>query len=145
MLPVLERDADSIPRCHHRAATSGSFLRACVLLLLHERPSHGYDLLDRLERFGFDAGDSGWLYRTLRSLEHDGQCASAWESSPAGPRRRIYHLTPHGEEALASSVDALHASVRAMETYLDRYVVARSEALSTTQVVGPRPSQRRDP
>lgn len=144
MLPAVPSDADRATRSGQRAATSASFLRACVLLLLHERPTHGYDLLERLGRFGFDAGDSGWLYRMLRSLERDRLCASDWGASPAGPRRRTYHLTPSGEEALASSVDSLHASVRAMENYLERYVVARPNGLATAQVVDPRPSRQRD-
>lgn len=143
-MSILPQDVGRVPRADHRAATSGSFLRACVLLLIREQPGHGYDLLDRLHRFGFDAGDSGWLYRTLRSLESKGLCASTWEPSPAGPRRRTYSLTPRGDQALASSVESLRASVRAMESYLDRYVAARSVRGPTTQVVDPSPVRRRD-
>ena len=139
ILPVPPSEAVPANRVDRRAATSASFLRACVLLLLHECPAHGYELLDRLKRFGFDAGDSGWLYRTLRSLEGERLCVSAWEPSSAGPRRRTYYLTGRGDEALASSVDTLRASVRAMESYLERYVVASP----TTQVVDPWPPKRR--
>ena len=43
-----------------------------ALLLLAERPCHGYALVERLKSFGFDWGGPGPLYNHLRQLESAG-------------------------------------------------------------------------
>ncbi|MCD4689117.1 MAG: helix-turn-helix transcriptional regulator, partial [Desulfuromonadaceae bacterium] len=40
------------------------------------------------------------LYRTLRQLEIDGHVTSDWDVSGHGPAKRLYRLTPGGEEFL---------------------------------------------
>ena len=40
-----------------------NFLRPCLLLLIAEAPSYGYDLLVRLGELGFRHVDPGMLYR----------------------------------------------------------------------------------
>jgi PadR family transcriptional regulator, regulatory protein PadR len=98
-----------------------SFLRPCVLLLLKESPSHGYDLLERLKAFGFPGSDAGGLYRMLRGLEDEGLVRSAWEQSAAGPARRIYELTRAGSEALHAHALALMATGEILQAFLSRY------------------------
>lgn len=97
------------------------FLRPCLLLLLREQPAHGYDLLERMEAFGFRASDPGRLYRALRALERDGLVLSAWERSDTGPDRRIYQLTRPGMEDLHRRVFALARTRRLMDAFLGRY------------------------
>src|ERR671936_479218 len=104
--------ATSRPRRRPGASTSASsmpadtpslprnFLRPCVLLLLREQPSHGYELLERLRPLGVPGDDPGGLYRALRSLERDRLVRSGWTSSATGPDRRIYELTREGTEEL---------------------------------------------
>src|SRR5689334_7369049 len=77
-----------------------NFLRPCLLLLIREQPSHGYDLLVRLDRLGFRRVDPGRLYRTLRAMEHERLVESSWELSVAGPSRRTYELSEDGEDWL---------------------------------------------
>ena len=100
---------------------SGSFFRACILLLLRERSGHGYDLLERLAEFGFDSGDSGWLYRTLRSFEREHIVESTWEISASGPPRRVYSLTENGGALLEAWSVSIREGRRAIETFLGRY------------------------
>jgi len=97
------------------------FLRPCLLLLLREQPAHGYDLLERMEAFGFRASDPGRLYRGLRALERDGLVHSAWEQSVTGPDRRIYQLTRTGMEDLHRRVRELGRTRRLMDAFLGRY------------------------
>ena len=82
------------------------FLEPCLLLLLHKRQAHGYDLLETIKPFGFDERhpvDSSLIYRTLRRLEMDGMVASSWDTaSSAGPARRVYSLTEAGDRYLAA-------------------------------------------
>ena len=98
-----------------------NFLRSCLLLLLRERATHGYDLLERLRPFGFTGEDPGRLYRALRALEKEGLVRSAWEHSKAGPDRRIYELTRAGGEELHRDSTALAATRETLQVFLSRY------------------------
>lgn len=98
-----------------------NFVRPGLLLLLREHPAHGYDLLERLQAFGFDGSDPGGLYRTLRQLEDAGLVRSAWERSSTGPDRRVYQLTRTGMEELHSSAKALAAGNEILKVFLSRY------------------------
>jgi PadR family transcriptional regulator, regulatory protein PadR len=98
-----------------------NFVRPCILLLLREHPSHGYDLLERLRSFGFPANDPGRLYRALRSLEAAGLVRSAWEPSETGPNRRIYELTRAGMEDLHVQAGTIGATSTALDRFLTRY------------------------
>jgi PadR family transcriptional regulator PadR len=98
-----------------------NFLQCCVLLLLRERPAHGYELLERLKPFGITDGDPGNLYRRLRSLEKQGVVRSEWEVSGAGPRRRKYYLTEPGDARLRRWADSLAETRRLLDYYLGRH------------------------
>lgn len=98
-----------------------NFLRPCVLLLLAEEPSHGYDLIAKLPPFGLGDTDPGGLYRTLRAMEQGGLVRSHWETSNAGPARRTYELTDEGEDWLHAWAGALTESRRIMGRFLRAY------------------------
>lgn len=98
-----------------------NFLRPCLLLLLREQPSHGYELLERLRPLGLAGDDPGGLYRALRSLERDGLVRSGWASSAAGPDRRIYELTRAGMEELHRLAKSLAAASASLDVFLSRY------------------------
>jgi len=112
-----------------------NFLRPCLLLLLREQPAHGYDLLERLRRLGFERHDPGRLYRALRTLETDGLVRSAWESSDSGPDRRIYELTRPGMEALHDAAQSLVTTNVILNVFLSRY----------SEFVAIRPKRQRSP
>lgn len=109
-----------------------NYLRPCLLLLIAEKPSHGYDLLERLEELGLGTTDPGGLYRALRSMERDGLVDSVWEMSTSGPARRAYDLTAEGIEWLHAWAGALSESRRLVGRFLDRYraVVASETGLN---------------
>jgi len=74
----------------------------CLLTLLLEGPRHGYDLIAGLEQFGLEPAvlDSGLIYRVLRQMEEAAWVISEWEMGSRGPARRVYRLTPAGQDAL---------------------------------------------
>lgn len=123
------------------SALPKDFLRPCLLLLLRERPGHGYDLLRRLPPFGFEQSDPGRVYRTLRALERDGLVLSRWETSEDGPERRVYELTGAGMEELHRRARALDGTRRLMDAFLVRYEEFVTLALGgTEQWTGDRPA-----
>jgi len=106
-----------------RGCRCGARMRSPVepwlLLLLKQKASHGYELMERLgdDEQAPDA-DPGLLYRTLRQLELDGLVRSAWNTEGSGPARRLYELTPEGIEHLhAWAID-----VRRNRQRLDRFL-----------------------
>ena len=100
--------------------TPRNFIRPCLLLLLREQPSHGYELLERLRPFRIER-DPGGLYRALRALERDGFVRSAWEPSSAGPERRIYQLTRAGTEELHRAATSLLGTRDVLQVFMSRY------------------------
>ena len=73
-----------------------------LLAILADRPAHGYAVIESLRsRSGgtFDLPE-GTIYPALHRLERQGLLRSNWsEDSPR--RKRIYQLTPKGQEMLA--------------------------------------------
>ncbi|MDA0632177.1 helix-turn-helix transcriptional regulator [Nonomuraea sp. MCN248] len=96
-------------------------LHPLLLLLICERPGHGYDLIERLARLGASDAEPGQVYRTLRSLERAGHLASAWVASEAGPARRRYELTTGGMAELQAWMRRLAEVRQLLETCLTRW------------------------
>lgn len=112
-----------------------NYLRACVLLLLAEAPSHGYELLEGMRELGIDRADPGGLYRSLRAMEQEGLVSSVWEQSTAGPSRRSYTLTATGQASLEGWAVVLE-DVRAV---LDSYLGRHEESSRSARSQAPRP------
>jgi poly-beta-hydroxybutyrate-responsive repressor len=96
-----------------------------ALVLLREEGSHGYELMERLEEFGFEEVDAGTLYRTLRRMEKEGLCESEWETSKSGPARRTYSVTDAGEEYLAAWVERCKRYQNLMDCFYHAYESSR--------------------
>jgi PadR family transcriptional regulator PadR len=96
---------------------------AALLHLLAERPTHGYELLERLPPLlGEERVDVGNLYRVLRALEDDGIVASEWRPDLPGPAKRTYTLTEDGRALLA----AWRSALQELDEDLQRFT-ARTE------------------
>jgi len=98
------------------------FAEPAVLLLLRERPAHGYELLEALPTLtGEGRVDMGNLYRVLRALEEDGLVRSEWHSDAPGPAKRTYELSQEGRGLLDEWAAALRRSRERIDGFLDRY------------------------
>ena len=115
--------ASNTSTCQCNGGQPKNFLQPCLLLLLFERPSHGYDLLDRLVQAGLSIGapDPAAIYRTLRQMERDGMVISRWDPSTHGPPRRTYELSPEGEDLLHTWVQSIRQNRRVLDNYLTLY------------------------
>lgn len=98
-----------------------NYLRPCLLLLLAEGTSHGYELLEQIAALGLLRPDPGRVYRCLRAMDEDGLVHSAWTPSTTGPARRTYELTDEGRDWLNALAGSLAEVSRAIETYQRRY------------------------
>jgi DNA-binding PadR family transcriptional regulator len=75
-----------------------------VLALLAKEPSHGYELHARMrEALGSLGGDlsAAQIYVTLSRLERAGLVAAHRVGQAERPDRKVYELTPEGQERVA--------------------------------------------
>jgi PadR family transcriptional regulator PadR len=98
------------------------FGEPALLLLLRERPAHGYELLEQLpELVGGERIDMGNLYRVLRGLEDERFVRSEWEAELPGPAKRTYELTDDGRRLLDVWAEALRDNQTLISAFLARY------------------------
>jgi poly-beta-hydroxybutyrate-responsive repressor len=98
-----------------------NWLTPVTLVLLREESSYGYELMERLEQFSFERIRAGTLYRTLRRMEQEGLCMSAWERSEGRPARRMYSITESGEAYLAAWAQACKQYQNVMDCFYQAY------------------------
>ena len=84
------------------------FVEPSILLLLSQNPSHGYGLVEDLEKRCGEKVDIGNLYRTLRRMEKNGWVTSDWDTNDAGPDRRTYAVSSEGLHYLKEAVASLN-------------------------------------
>lgn len=80
-------------------------LDMCLLALLTEQPTHGYDLVRRLGAIGLDTISYGTIYPLLTRMRRLGLIADERVESPTGPPRKVYAPTPAGRQALRGWVE----------------------------------------
>ena len=105
---------------------SGGWVRGLLqprlILLLLERPAHGYELMERLaDQAEMPGADPGLLYRTLRQLEADGMLSSTWDTEGQGPARRLYQVTPEGVEFLHAWALRVGQIRQRLKEFLNQY------------------------
>ena len=98
-----------------------NWLEAVILLSLREWSSYGYELMGRARMFGFEAMNTGTLYRTLRRMEKDGVLESSWETSGDGPARRMYTITGSGSAHLGIWVRSLERYQQSVDDFFTLY------------------------
>ena len=92
--------------CNKIEVRPKNWLTPVALVILREKRSYGYELMERLEEFGFEQIRAGTLYKILRRMEQQGLCSSEWEIPQGGSARRMYLITESGEAYLAAWAEA---------------------------------------
>ena len=107
--------------CSERRAPR--LLQPFILLALKGKESYGYELIEKINGFGFHSHppDVGAIYRQLRSMETEGWMKSKWDTKGAGPAKRMYRITPQGEEILHGWAITLQKRKVSLEHFLNRY------------------------
>lgn len=109
-------EGHSEPRVH-------GIVRAMLLLLLKELPDHGYKLVHRLaaELSEEMMPAAAVVYRMLRDLERAGAVRSELQPGEGGPARKVYALTPVGDEQLSAWKDTVQRRIEILERFLIRH------------------------
>lgn len=122
-----EDNADNVTHetdCGCGRHSGGRLLEAYLLLLVAEKPLHGYELALQLHSDFFlptCAPDEATVYRNLRRLEEQGFLASSWDTEGGGPPRRRYEITPRGLETLRSRARDIEERRRRLTLFLERF------------------------
>lgn len=77
-------------------------MEGCVLAVIAEGETYGYEILTRLERSGFEALLEGTLYPAPTRLEKKGLVVCRKAKSPYGPIRKYYSIMEDGMAALVA-------------------------------------------
>lgn len=111
---------------HHKMER---YLEVSLLVLLSEKQSHGYGLIEDLTYFGFEEElNVGSLYRTLRKMEKQELVTSQWEKGDSGPRKRVYQVTDKGKEELSYWVEVMKTRKKRIENLIHRYKCLEKES-----------------
>lgn len=71
-------------------------LEGCVLGVISQGETYGYEILQALEDFGFDNVGEGTLYPILTRLDKNGYITCRRGKSPMGPVRKYYSISEEG-------------------------------------------------
>lgn len=94
-------------------------LEGCVLAIIAQNETYGYEISQQLERYGFGKITEGTIYPLLLRLEKNGRLEAVYRASDVGPKRKYYHLTDAGREELAQFVSDFGEMAAAVQTLLN--------------------------
>jgi DNA-binding PadR family transcriptional regulator len=95
---------------HSRTLPERGWIQFLLLRVIHERPMHGYQLIESMESRGYvQSGrfDTGSIYTILNRMAKRGLLSSVKSAEETGRIRRIYSLTEVGEEALKRGLEGV--------------------------------------
>lgn len=77
-------------------------LEGCILKIISEKTTYGYEIMVSLKNKGFEDISEGTIYPLLMRLEKQGSIKSELLPSPLGPKRKYFTVTPSGRDYLES-------------------------------------------
>jgi len=82
------------------------YLKLFVLMLLSQKPLHGYEIMDDVEdlTLGFWRPTAGGVYPILKKMEGRGLVKGEWEKV-RGKNRKIYKITPEGRTLISRALE----------------------------------------
>lgn len=86
----------------HSSQLLKGVLDMCLLALIAEEPSYGYEMVDKLEHRGLELVSEGSIYPLLSRLQKKDLIEGYFVESTAGPPRKYYRIGPAGKEQLAA-------------------------------------------
>ena len=106
--------------CHY---SGGGLIQLLVLRILHEKPSHGYQIMEELGKITSEKyiPEPGAIYTMLRRMEERGMVTSEWEKKEAGADRRVYTLTDAGVRVLKEGLEMVKKRRQVIDSLLQFY------------------------
>ncbi len=76
-------------------------LDMCLLSLIEDEATYGYEMVSKLRDRGLDLASEGSIYPLLSRLQKQGMIEGYLVQSPAGPARKYYRMSDEGRRILA--------------------------------------------
>jgi len=76
-------------------------LEGCLLAIIARGETYGYEMIEKLEQFGFHMVSEGSIYPVLIRMQKENLVSTVMKASPAGPKRKYYSITEAGLVDLA--------------------------------------------
>jgi len=125
---------------HHRSLPERGWIQFLLLRVLHEKPMHGYQLMEEMEVRGFVLPrrlESGTVYTALRRMERHGLLESAWEKVETGSDRRIYTVTEAGVKALKTGLETMverEALIKDLIAFYNKHIQKWEEEIKEADI-----------
>ncbi|MDK2886921.1 MAG: hypothetical protein PWP54_1499 [Thermosipho sp. (in: thermotogales)] len=100
-----------------------TFIEPFILLIIAETPLHGYEIANKLSKYGIEltgVGQMGNLYRILTKLENEELIVSKWDTSSQGPSKKVYYITQKGIEQLKRNSEELLKLKKIIEEFISK-------------------------
>lgn len=91
-------------------------LDMCLLSVIDEEPSYGYEMVTKLRDRGLSLASEGSIYPILSRLQKAGAVESFLVQSSEGPARKYYRLTEAGDRTLRRWRSDWRAFARAVDS-----------------------------
>lgn len=79
-------------------------LEGCILNIISKNETYGYEICEKLFKYGFEGTTEGSVYPILIRLEKKNLIYSTMKKSPLGPMRKYYYLSELGKEELKNFI-----------------------------------------
>lgn len=84
----------------HSSQLLKGVLDMCLLALISEDASYGYEMVNKLQSRGLELVSEGSIYPLLARLQRRGYIEGYFVESSGGPPRKYYRILPAGTERL---------------------------------------------
>ena len=90
-----------MPRMDHRSQLLKGVLDMCLLAIINEEPSYGYEMADKLSKRGLVLLSEGSIYPMLSRMQRSSLIEGYFvEADGSGPPRKYYRIVESGRERL---------------------------------------------
>jgi DNA-binding PadR family transcriptional regulator len=108
-------------RAHCSHVVLENFFEPCILFLLSDKASYGYELTKNLKGKCGCSVNVGNLYRGLGRLVKSGDVKKRSVKSDIGPNRVMYEITPKGKLLLADWIVGLKEQNKLISKLITNY------------------------
>lgn len=91
----------------------------CLLALIAEEPSYGYEMVRKLEDRGLTLVGEGSIYPLLSRLQRQGLIDAYVEESTGGPPRKYYRIADAGQHRLGDWISEWKAMSQGVDRVLE--------------------------
>lgn len=102
-------------------------LEGCILKIINDYEVYGYEIAERLKKYGLDNVSEGTIYPLLLRLEKNGFVDSVKKESALGPKRKYYNLSNLGKKELKNFYDNWEELRDSIDSIFENYEEGKHE------------------